>query len=277
MAYQITQEQYRDEWVVQFQRGATYLRDCVTTEMMIRGNEAVFPIQGSAPRMVTRGVNGQIPARQRTDSQVRVTLKERHTLEEQTSFNIFTAHANLREAMQNSGALTAHREIDDEIISALTTATNDYADSPVVLTFNRMLEIIAALNTQNVYFTDSICCVWTPMAWARLKSFAQNTSVDFVNRKRLAGNTDLPFNWLGAMHMLHTGLPGSGTADAECFAFAKPAMGHAINQGDIRTSIGYDDKQDASYARHTIFHGSVVLQQSGLLKIPHDDAQAIAS
>ena len=276
MAYQITQEQYRDEWVVAFQRGATYLRDCVTTEIMIRGNEAVFPIQGAAPRMVTRGVNGQIPARQRTDSQIRVTLQEKHSLEEQTSFNIFTAHANLREAMQDAGIRTAHREIDDTIISALTTATNTFGDgSAITLTFNRVVDIIQTLNAQNVYASDEICCVWTPNAWARIKTFDRGTSVDYVDRKRLSGNTDLPFYWVGALHMMHTGLPNLGMATAECFAFAKPALGHAINQGDIRTVIGYDDKQDSSYARHTIFHGASVLQQAGLLKIVHDDSQRI--
>ena len=275
MSYQITQEQYRDEWVVAFQRGATYLRDQVTTEMMIRGNEAVFPIQGAAPRMSERGVDGLIPSRQRTDSQVRVALREKHTLEKQTSFNIFTAHANLREAMQNSGALTAQREVDDTIIDALSTATNNFSDTAAPLTFNRVVDIIAALNTQNVYSSDMVTCLWTPKAWARIKTFNQGTSVDYVDRKLLTGNTDLPFYWVGALHMMHTGLPGAGTANAECFAFAKPAIGHAINEGEIRTSIGYDEEHDYSFARHTLFHGAEVLQQSGLLRFRHDDAQAL--
>lgn len=274
MSYQITQEQYRDEWVVSFQRGATYLKDCTTTEMMIRGDEAVFPIQGAAPRMVERGVNGLIPSRQRTDTQIRIPLREKHTLETQTSFNIFTAHANLREAMQNSGALTAAREVDDEIInSALTTATNEYnGGTAVTLTFGRVVDILKELRENNVYGGDQICCVWTPAAWARIQTFDRATSFDYVDRKPLMGNMDLPFNWLGATHMVHTGLPNLGTNTAECFAFARPAVGHAINQDGIKTYIDYEGEHDYSYARHTLYHGSRVLQQSGLLKIVHEDA-----
>ena len=278
MSYQITQVQYRDEWVVAFQRGATYLKDCTTTEMMVRGNSAIFPIQGAAPRMVERGVNGLIPSRERTDTQVTVNLREKHTLENQTSFNIFTAHSDLREAMQNAGALTAAREVDNEIIeNALTTATNQFnGGTAITLTFGNVVDILSELRENNVYGGDEICCVWTPKAWARIQTFDRATSFDYVDRKPLMGNQDLPFRWLGATHMVHTGTPNIGTATAECYAFAKPAVGHAINEGEIRTAIGYDEEQDYSFARHTIFHGASTLQQSGILKIIHDDTAAIS-
>lgn len=278
MAYQITQEQYRDEWVVAFQRGATYLKDCTTTETMIRGNEAVFPIQGAAGRMVQRGVNGLIPSDNPNDTQVRVPLLEKHRKETQTSFNIFTAQADLREAMQNRGALTAYREVDNEIIeNALEQATNQFnGGSAITLTFGNVVDILSELRENNVYAGDEICMVWTPKAWARIQTFDRATSVDYVDRKPLMMGMDLPFRWLGATHMVHTGLPGVGTAEANCYAFAKPAVGHAINQGDIRTSIGYDDEDDYSFARHTIFHGARILQQSGVLEIVHDDTAAIS-
>lgn len=277
MSYQITQSLYRDEWVVAFQRGATYLKDCATTEMMVRGNEAIFPIQGAAGEMVTRGVNGLIPSDSPTDTQVTIPLLEKHRKETQTSFNIFTAHADLREAMQNRGALTAYREIDNEIIRALDTATNDYnSGTPFTMTFESLVDIIADLNEQNVYDGDEICILHTPKSWARLKTFSQVTSMDFVDRKPLMKGWDLPFNFVGATHIKHTGLTGVGTGTASMYAFAKPALGHAINQGDIRTSIGYDDEDDYSFARHTIFHGAAILQQSGVLQLTHDDSAAIS-
>ncbi|MBB6469593.1 hypothetical protein HNQ96_005483 [Aminobacter lissarensis] len=63
MAYAITKTQYRDEWVVAFQRGETYLKDCVTKELMISGLTASFALQGAAGRMTRRGTNGLIPSR----------------------------------------------------------------------------------------------------------------------------------------------------------------------------------------------------------------------
>ena len=103
MVSPISKRQYREEWVVAFQRGETYLKHSVTKEQMIAGNQAVFAIQAEAPAMVSRGVNGLIPSRNRVDSQVTFNLKERHTKETRTSFNIFTAQSDIREAMQNSG------------------------------------------------------------------------------------------------------------------------------------------------------------------------------
>lgn len=52
MAYAITKDQFVDEWVVAFQRGETYLKDCVTKEEMLSGLTAKFALQGAAGRMV---------------------------------------------------------------------------------------------------------------------------------------------------------------------------------------------------------------------------------
>ena len=278
MAYQITQEQYRDEWVVTFQRGMTYLRDCTTQEMMIRGNEAVFPIQGTAGPMVTRGVNGLIPSDTRTDSQVRIPLLEKHHKETQTSFNIFTAHADLREAMQDAGLRTAYREIDDRIIAdSFEQATNQYnGGTAITQTFGQVMDALRELQENNVYSGDEICYIHTPASWARLRTFQEFSSFDYVDRKPLMGGMDRPVNWLGATHMVHTGLPGVGTADAKCYVFAKNAVGYALNQGDIRVSIGYDEEDDYSFARQTIYHGSRILQQSGILEVTHDDSVRIS-
>lgn len=278
MAYQITQEQYRAEWVVQFQRGETALRYGTTPEMMMMGNEAVFPIQGASAGATDRGVNGLIPSDNPTDSQVRVPLVERHRKETQTGFNIFTAHGNLREAMQNRGVLALAREVDREIISsALETATNQYnSGTAITLTYGRVQDIMSELLENDVYTGDMVTFVWTPKAWARLLTFDEWTSSDYVNDQYLLGGaTQQPRMWNGAMHMVHTGLPGVGTATANCYAFGKAAIGYAMNSDGIDTAIGYDEEDDYSFARHTIFHGARILQQSGVIEIVHDDTTAI--
>ncbi|WP_333846875.1 phage capsid protein [Phaeobacter italicus] len=279
--YQIVEQQYRDEWVLQFQRGETYLKDAVTRELVFKGDTAVFPIQGSAPRMVRRGVNGLIPSRQRTDSQVNVPLEEFHSLETQSSFNIFTSQSDLRMAMQQAGALTAAREIDQIIIDdALSTATNQFNNgNAITLTFGNVVDIISELNEQDVYSSDDITILWTPKAWARIKTFDEFTSADYVDEKPLAGGVagkERPVRWAGATHMPHTGLPNIGGNNAQCYAFARGAVGHAVNNDMIHVNVGYDGEQDYSYARHTIFQGARLLQQPGVLQIIHDDTQAIA-
>jgi hypothetical protein len=276
MAYQITMDQYREEWLIAFQRGQTYLKDRVSREVMTSGLTAKFPLQGAAGRMTERGANGLIPSRNRTDTQPSITLKEKHSKETQSSFNVFTAPANLREAMQNAGALAASREIDYTIIDALATATNVYASGTAqTQTFGKMVDELSSLWSNDVMAGQEITCLWTPKAWARLLTLNQFVSADYVDTKLLSGAAlDRPKMWLGAMHIMHTGLPGKGTATASNFIFAKPAVGHAIAQGDIQVDAGYNGEDDYSYSRHTIYDGATILQQAGVLKVVTDDTAA---
>ena len=277
MAYQITRQQYRDEWVVTFQRGETYLRYATTPETMISGNQANFPIQGASSGATSRGVNGLIPSENPTDTQVIVPLLERHRKETQTGFNIFTAHGNLREAMQNRGALALAREVDDEIINnGLSAASTIYNTTATPLTYGIVQDIMSDLLENNVYAMDSVTFVWTPKSWARLLTFVEFVSSDYVDEEFLLGGaTQKPKMWNGAMHMVHTGLPDSGSASASNFAFGKAAVGYALNSDGIDVAIGYDDEDDYSYARHSIFHGCRLLQQPGIIKVLTDDTAAI--
>lgn len=278
MAYMITKEQYREEWIVAFQRGETPLKNAVSRELMISGLTAKFALQGAAGRMTSRGVNGLIPSRNRTDTQPSITLEEKHSKETQTGFNVFTAPANLREAMQNAGALTAYREIDFTIIEALETATNQYnSGSAITLTFGKFVDALTDIFTNNVTTGDMITCVWTPKTWGRLLTFPEFTKTDFVADKPLVGyGVDKPKLFMGAMHMMHTGLPGAGGATASNFIFAKPAVGHAIASGEIQVASGYNDEDDYSYSRHTIYDGATILQQDGVLEVITDDTAAFA-
>lgn len=273
MSYMITKDQYREEWIVAFQRGETPLKYAVTKELMISGLTAKFALQGAAGRMTSRGVNGLIPSRNRTDTQPTITLAEKHSKETQTGFNVFTAPANLRAAMQNAGALSAYREIDYTILDALATATNQYnGGAAIVPTHGKLVDAITDILGEDVTPEDGITCVWTPKAWGRLMTIPEFASQDFVSEKPLIGyGFAKPKVWMGAMHMMHTGLPGRGTATASNFIFAKAAVGHAIASGEIQVAAGYNDEDDYSYSRHTIFDGATILQQDGVLEVITDD------
>lgn len=274
MAYQITKEQYSDEWIVAFQRGETPLKHAVSREVMTSGLTAKFAVQGAAGRMTERGVNGLIPSRNRTDTQPSVSLKEKHSKETQTSFNVFTAPAPLREAMQNAGALTAYREIDYTILDALATATNSYG-AAITITQSKLADTMATLMNNDVQVSDMLTYVWTPKSWARLMTLDKFASNDYVSDKPLVGyGFDKPKIYMGAMHFMHSGLPGKGTATASNYLFAKGAVGHAIATGDIQVASGYNDEDDYSFSRHTIFDGALILQQAGVLKIVTDDTVA---
>lgn len=277
MSYMITAAQYRDEWVHEFQRGETYLKDTVTKETVVEGHSsAVFAIAGQSSGMTSRGANGLIPTRNATDTQVTVTLKERHTLENQTKFNVFTSQGGkLREAMQVRSRKDAAREIDDEIISALSSASNQYnGGSAIVLSYGKLIDIISDLWENNA--TEMVTVVHTPKSWARMLNFTEFTNIDYVDRKPLMGDTPRPIFFANAYHMMHNGLEGKGGATAKMYAYAKPAVGHAIAADEIDVDADYNREQAYSWDRATIFHAAKILQQAGVKQIVHDDTAAFS-
>jgi hypothetical protein len=97
------QIQFRDEFIASFERRQSVLRDTVTTEAVIKGNQATFLVSGSGgARASRRGANGYIPARQNDNTQITVTLEEAHDLVRHTNFDIFASQGDQRLIMQEN-------------------------------------------------------------------------------------------------------------------------------------------------------------------------------
>ncbi len=81
MANTAFQIQYRQEFIAGFEQRQSLLRDTVTTESVIKGNQATFLIADSGDATaVTRGVDGLIPSRHDDLTQTTATLVEWHDL-----------------------------------------------------------------------------------------------------------------------------------------------------------------------------------------------------
>jgi len=267
---------YRDEYVAAFEQRQSYLRDAVTTETMVKGSSAIFLVTGKADTMKERGVDGLIPAANETDTQVTATLKEMHHRATQTGWDIFTGQSDRRRILQERGMKAANKEIDDAILTALDATTTTYnSGSAFTLTYGRLVDILSELYESEVDNDGMITCVWSPKQYARILTFAQATSIDYINSKPLVDGPSA-FKFLGATHIMHPRVPGVGTATAKGFMFHKAAIGHAIDNAGIKTEIGFNGEHDYSYARHTIFHGAKVLQNSGIIELVNDDTAAIS-
>ena len=120
------QIQYRDEFIAGFEQHQSLLRMCVTTETVIKGNQATFLVVDSGgAEAVTRGVNGLIPARNDNNNQYTATLVEWHDLVEKTGFNIFQSQGDQRAAMQMTSRAVLNRRIDADILTELANGTQD--------------------------------------------------------------------------------------------------------------------------------------------------------
>lgn len=274
-AFQI---QYRQEFISGFEQLQSIVRDSTTTEAVIKGNQARFLVADSGPNATakTRGVNGLIPARGDSMTTPTATLVEWHDLVRKTSFNIFASQGNQRAIMQKTSMGVVNRKIDSDIIDQLNTATvttgaAGTADITLVNTAK------TKLGNADVPFDGNIWALITPAFEGHLmQDVAQFASADYVQRKPFPDAdlawSDQPgyYRWLGVNWIVHPNLPGAGTNAEVCFMYHRNAIGHAYNSDDLQALAGYDEEQDYSWCRCTIFMGSVVLQNSGIVKMNHD-------
>ena len=123
MANTAFQIQYRQEFIAQFEQGVSWLRTVCTTEAVIKGNQAMFLVAGSGgATAVTRGLNGNIPPRVDSLTQVPATLIEWHDKPQRTEFNIFASQGDGRRIMQMSTVKVMNRKIDQDILAMLAGA-----------------------------------------------------------------------------------------------------------------------------------------------------------
>jgi len=54
--------------------------------------------------------------------------------------------------------------------------------------------------------------------------------------------------------------------------YSRQAIGHACDNESVSTHVGYDEKNDKSWCRVSTYMGSKLLQNSGIVKMLHDDS-----
>lgn len=283
MAETAFQRQYRQEMIAGFEVNQSLLRDTVTTEAVIKGNEAEFLVADSGgATAVTRGVNGMIPSRADDNTQTTVTLTEWHDLVKKTRFNIFASQGDQRSLMQRTTMGVINRKMDADIITELNTGTVN-TGTATTASLALVLKSKTILQNADVPWDNNLFGLITPAFEAYLLQIASYTSADYVDVKPLSngmtGWADKPKakRWLDINWIVHPTLPGKGTSAEKCFMYHRSAIGHAANSDGMNTAVGYDDEQDYSFARASVFMGTQILQNSGVVVMNHDGSAYVAA
>jgi Phage capsid protein len=282
MAQTAFQTQYRQEFIAGFEQMQSLLRDATTTEAVVKGNTATFLVADSGgATAVTRGVNGLIPSRPDNLTQNSATLVEWHDKPIKTGFNVFASQGNQRQIMQATTMGVINRKIDQDILTELSTATVT-AGAATTMSLALATKVQAILGLAKVPWDNQIFAVISPSANAYLQTVAAFTSSDFVDGRPMQNPNswaDKPKmrSWLGVNWIVHPSLPGVGTASESCFMFHRSAIGHAANVGEMMSAVGYDEQDDYSYARTSIYMGAKLLQNSGVVKFLHDGSAHVGS
>lgn len=272
MATTAFQTQYRQEFIAGFEEKQSLLRSAVVTESVIKGNTATFLVADSgSASAVTRGVNGLIPARSDSLTQTSATLAEWHDLVQKTGFNIFASQGDQRRIMQETAMGVINRKIDADIIAALDTATIDTGTTQTA-SVALVAKALGYLGNSEVPIqeVDNMFGVVTPGFWAYMMQNTEFASGDYVEQKLFSGAVKKFWRWFGVNWIMHPNLTGVGTSTEKCYVFHKTAIGHAIDKNGIQSPVGYDEEQDYSWARCSVYMGTAKLQNTGIVQIKHD-------
>jgi hypothetical protein len=126
MSVEAAQTQYRQAFVDQFEGKVSIFACDDHKETVTKGNQATFLVAGSGTdTAVSRGVNGQIPYGNPTNSQVTATLVEKHAPYELTGFNVFASQGDQKAIMRQASMNVINRDIDLTVLAELANATID--------------------------------------------------------------------------------------------------------------------------------------------------------
>jgi hypothetical protein len=273
------QTQYRQEFIAGFEQHVTLLRPTVTTEAVIQGNTAVFLVADSGgATAVTRGVNGLIPARADNLSQNSCTLSEWHDLVRKTGFNVFASQGNQRAIMQMTTMGVVNRKIDDQIITVANTGTVTIGSSSTIPDVSLFQNGRVKLSNASVPWDSRITALCQPSFLAYMEQAPEFASADYIDLRPFKGSDEnaswrdkpMAYRWRNCLIVEHPNLPGKGTSSEKSFLYHQTAIGHAANTEGMKSPVGYDEEQDYSWARCSIFMGAVLLQNAGVVVVTHD-------
>jgi hypothetical protein len=269
---------YRKEFIGTFEQTVSMLRQCATREQVIKGNTAVFLVAGSGgATAVTRGSNGKIPYGQNSNTQKTATLLEKHAPFEMTGFNIFASQGDQNAIMRRNSMGTINRDIDQTIIDILDTSTQTTGTTATAtLAMVSLAKGVLGKADVDVSDMENLFAVVSPAFLAYLEQVTAYSSGDYVDIKPLAGITRKVWRWSGINWILSTRISGIGTNTEKCYLFHRDAIGYAVNVGDENIMLGYDEKEDTSWTRATVYHGGVLLQNTGVVMMKHDGSAIVA-
>lgn len=266
--------QFRKETIMGFEKEDSLLASLCTQEIVVSGNIATFLVADSGgATATTRGVNGEIPARTDNLNQFECVLTEEHDLVERTGFNLFASQGEGRRIMQMTSRSVINRRKDEIVYNALSAATNTWgaaavATLPLILRAKARLNMASVLNKR-----DRLSASITPAFHAKLMELEQFTSADYVKMEKFEGvGKDRAFAWLGVDWVVDEAAPGAGTAASSNYLFHKAAIGCGMDSEGMKIEADYEEKQDRSWARCSVYMGSKLLQNSGVINMLHNDA-----
>jgi len=263
-------KQFEREVHEAYQRMGSKLRNTLRTIGNVNGSSATFQKVGKGTAS-TKSTHGMVPVMNLAHSSVEVALQDYYAGDWVDRLDELKTNIDERQVIANAGAYALGRKTDEQIITALATAsTLTVAEANTGMSLGKILEAFEKLGTADVPDDGERYCLVGYRQWSQLLQIDEFANSEFV------GTEDLPFNgtqakrWLGSLFMPMTGLPIDGNDIRSCFWYHKTAIGHASGS-DVQSDITWHGDRAAHFVNNMMSQGAGLIDANGVVVIGCDE------
>ena len=273
-----------------FQRQGGYLRPAVRLKSGIVGRSTTFQVIGKGVA-TTKARHGVITPMNQDHTAVECVFEDFYAGDWVDKLDEAKINHDERMAIATGGAWALGRKVDDQIIDVLNTTTETgitWTVTSAAAIRNSLLEMVEALDDNNVPGDGQRYGILTPRAWSFAMTVEEFASADYVSAQGMSFNDSAPTgqrwkDWMGVMWKVHTGCPGKGTATANVYVWHKNSVGYGTSKfaGNIADNeavaadITWHGDRAAHFVNHMMSGGACLIDSTGVIEGTVDDTATI--
>lgn len=260
-----------------FQRQGSKLRGTVRLVTGVVGSSTTFQVVGKGTA-TTKARHGTITPMNQTHTSVSCSLTDFYAGDWVDRLDELKINIDERRAVANGGAYALGRKVDDQLLTAMdgtSQTTVSWTVTSEAAIRNSLIDMVEALNSNDVPDDGERCAVLSPKAWAFASLVEEWSSADYVREedRPFAGRFQMK-DWMGVKWMSHSGVPGVGTATSKVFAWHRSAVGYGEGQG-VTSDITWHGDRAAHFVNNMMSGGACLIEDEGVIEGNLDDTAAL--
>ncbi len=265
-------KQYEQDVHDAFQRRGSFLLKTVRHKSSVKGLSTTFQKVGTGVA-TTKARHGTITPMNQTHTAIECTLSDFYAGDWVDKLDEARTNHDERRVVANGGAWALGRKADDQILTAMDTTTSFVGTHSGAITRTLLLQSAETLDDNDVPNDGERWGLMTPRQWSSAMTISEFANGDFVlDRPFMKGAN--PRTWLGIHWMVHTGLPGKGTATAKGMVFHRSAVGYGSG-ATVTIDITWHGDRASHFVNHWMSGGACLIDANGVVEVRTDDTTAI--
>jgi hypothetical protein len=282
--------QYEADVKDAFQREGGYLRPSVRMKTGVLGKSTNFPKIGKG-MATTKARHGVVTPMNQQHNTVQCVIEDFYAPDYVDKLDEAKTNIDERAAIARGGAWAIGRKVDDQILTALDGTSQTQVSLTVTSKANiraGMADWVESVFANDVANDGMLYGVMSSRLWAMCELLDEFSNADWVGPDGRPWVQGMPTGgkmreWKGVKWIMHTGVPGKGTASCKGFVWHKTAIGyaagaHANNNAEndmIDADIWWDGSRQAHLITHCMSGGACLIEDAGVIEATWDDTASI--